>query len=709
MNRNTISKSDTLAAFEGVKKVDDNQWQALCPTHDDKKASLSISFGDDGKLLLKCHAGCQFHDIAKAVDLPKSSPTNNQRRMVATYDYHDADGKQVYQVVRYEPKDFRQRRQKSDGSWLWNMQGVERVPYRLRELLADPSQSVFICEGEKDVDRLVRAGLIATCNPGGAGKWQPSFSKYLEGRQCFLIPDNDSAGRRHMDAVAESIDGVAERIRLIELDVPQKGDVSDWLDNGNTTEQLKKLAKSAPEWRAAPAQLVELTAAPGLLTASDETEIANGKRIINEHGRNLRWHTKWKCWFTWDGKRWVEDSELLAHSLAKKTLGKLLDKTSDAFKAGDNNSGNRLLKFAKASNSRNGVNSALDLARSEDGIPVTPEMLDTHGWLLNVENGTLDLNTVDIRPHRRSDLITNLAPVAYDRSARADTWRSFLTEILPNRDVMLFVQRCVGMSLVGETLDHAFLFCYGTGANGKSTFLNTIYDLMGDYAYQAPDGMLLERSKDGTKYELADLFGKRFVSTIEAGAGRRLDEPLIKALTGADRLTAQRKYKDPFSFHPTYTLWLAANHKPRIKGQDEGIWRRIYLIPFETKVSPEQQDKHLPQKLRGEMPGILNWALDGLTAWQEMGLAPPEAVRIATKDYQNDEDTLAGFIDQCCTLHPHASVESSILYEKYVGWIESQNGKPWGMKTFLAAIEERGFKRARPNRRRGFEGIDVLR
>jgi hypothetical protein len=224
-------------------------WVARCPAHDDQRASLSIGQGEDGRLLLHCHAGCEFDAILKASGVEPTKPNgadHSKPNIVATYDYYDATGKLVYQVVRHAPKDFRQRRPNGSG-WEWNMRGIERVPYRLPQLL-DASE-VYICEGEKDADRLAKLGRAATTNPGGAGKWPEGFARWFDGRHAIILPDNDQPGRDHARDVARKLRGHAASIRVLELpDLPSKGDVSDWIAAGGTLADLEDLAQATPSW-----------------------------------------------------------------------------------------------------------------------------------------------------------------------------------------------------------------------------------------------------------------------------------------------------------------------------------------------------------------------------------------------------------------------------------------------------------------------------
>jgi len=251
-----------LSKLPGAKQAGKG-WAARCPAHEDRRASLSIAEGDDGRALVKCHAGCKADAICGAVGLrvvdlmptadklpaPSKSKSNSKPRIVAEYDYRDEAGNLVFQVVRFDPKDFRQRKPDGKGGWTWSVKGVRVVPYRLPELLAEPTRAVFIVEGERDADALARIGLAATCNAGGAGKWTAEHSEFLRGRIVFITPDNDEAGRNHALQVAQLLHGIAASVQVVELHgLPDKGDISDWIAAGGTREELKRLAEAAPLW-----------------------------------------------------------------------------------------------------------------------------------------------------------------------------------------------------------------------------------------------------------------------------------------------------------------------------------------------------------------------------------------------------------------------------------------------------------------------------
>jgi putative DNA primase/helicase len=333
----------------------------------------------------------------------------------------------------------------------------------------------------------------------------------------------------------------------------------------------------------------------------------------------------------------------------------------------------------------------IELAKSEQGIPVSPQQLDSNPWVLNVLNGTLDLRTGQLREHRREDLITKLAPVAYDPEAPCPRWEAFLSRIFAgDAELIRFVQKAVGYSLTGSTQEQCFFILYGTGANGKTTLMQTVSALLKDYARQTATETLLVQRGDGPRNDLARLQGARFVYASETEGGRKLAEALVKQLTGGDTLTARFLYSEHFEFQPMFKLWLAVNHKPVVQGTDHAIWRRIRLLPFIVTIPVAEQDKRLIEKLRDELPGILRWAVEGCLLWQQEGLEPPQAVKRATGDYRSEMDVIAAFIQNCCVVEPQGKVSTSELYEEYAGWCTQMGETPVSQKALAAALKERG-------------------
>jgi putative DNA primase/helicase len=329
----------------------------------------------------------------------------------------------------------------------------------------------------------------------------------------------------------------------------------------------------------------------------------------------------------------------------------------------------KLLKHYLAWEDAKRVAACLEMIKSEPGIAVLPEELDRDPFLFNLENGTLELKTGTLREHRRDDLITKLAPVAFDPAAACPLWETFLDRVLNgNRDLITYLQRVAGYCLTGDVSEQALWFLYGTGANGKSTFLSTLLAAVGEYGMQAVAELLMVKANESHPTERADLFRKRLVCTIETEDGKRLAEALMKQLTGGDKVRARKMRKDFFEFEPTHKILLAANHRPVIRGTDHGVWRRIKVVPFTVTIPEEERDRHLADRLRAELPGILNWAVRGCLDWQRYGLGEPEEVTVATDAYKADQDLVAGFVEECCFVNRTVQATVAALYDAYGRW-----------------------------------------
>lgn len=437
---------------------------------------------------------------------------------------------------------------------------------------------------------------------------------------------------------------------------------------------------------------------PDIATAEGRTELANAVRFAAQHGQNVRWVDVWGKWLCWDGQRWRVDEACRIDALGKDTARAVWQEAADAARVqvGDKNAADAMFRFAKQTTMRSGVCNMLALAKSEPGMAITPDGLDSDPWKLNCANGVIDLKTGELQPHRREDFFTKVCPVEYDRDADCPIWLAFLRTIFADdQELIGFMRRAVGMSLTGSTSEHALFFCFGGGANGKSTFIETALALLGDdYATKAPSELLLAK-KTGHPTELTTLWGRRLVACTETDDGRRLAESQVKELCGGDKLTARRMREDFWTFSPTHKLWLASNHKPRVKGTDHGIWRRIKLIPFNVRIPEADQDRDLGEKLRAELPGILLWAVAGCLEWQASGLREPEAVRAATREYREEENDVGQFVAECCELDDAAATAASELYAAYKRWA---NERPMNPTQFGRRLEEAGFTK-NPNTR----------
>jgi putative DNA primase/helicase len=487
-----------------------------------------------------------------------------------------------------------------------------------------------------------------------------------------------------------------------------------WKDRqGYRDRTFAEAAKDFTPWRDDPA--AKVTGAGG--DQIHLTDLGNARRVVARHGADLRYCHPWKTWLTWDGKRWAEDQTGEVVRRVKETQAALYRETAEAIRSlgdvGDDEDRKgrlaslaRLLKHALAWEDARAVGRCLDLARSEPQIPVLPPNLDADTWLLNCTNGTVDLRTGHLRRHRREDLLMKLAGAAYDPDATCPLWERCLLRWMGNNAALVgYLQRVVGYCLTGDVREQALWFLYGTGANGKSTFLLTLLALLGDYGLQTAPELLTERRGEAHPTERADLFGRRLAATIETEEGKRLAEALMKQLTGGDRVRARRMRQDFWEFDPTHKLFLAANHKPVVRGTDLAVWRRIKLVPFTVTIPDKEKDKALPEKLRVEMPGILTWAVRGCRDWQARGLDEPEEVRQATAAYQAEQDTLATFLAQCCHLRPEMRVKASTLHDAYIEW---SGDKVTRLREFGDRLRSMGYQDERKNNGYWWHGIGLI-
>jgi putative DNA primase/helicase len=416
-----------------------------------------------------------------------------------------------------------------------------------------------------------------------------------------------------------------------------------------------------------------------LLDAEGRTDTNNAARLVRRFGDVLRWVGIWDKWLRWTGKHWRLDRALTTDRRAKDIARSLLATLGgpNAFTELDAKRQHAVLHFIRYSMSRGGVRNMVELAKCD--LAIEQDELDRDPWLLNVQNGTLDLRTGKLRAHRKEDFITKLAPVVYDPRAVCPVWDGFIRSTFArNLELIAYVRRLVGHCITGITTEHLLPFLFGTGANGKSTLVETLIALLGtDYAMKAPPDLLLAKRGESHPTDRADLFGKRLVACVETEEGRQLAEALAKELTGGDRIRARRMREDFWEFEATHHVWIAGNYKPAITGRDEGIWRRVKLIPFDVKFLDEKdpllkghpelvQDKLLKDKLKGERSGILNWALAGCLEWQRDGMQEPAIVRARTRDYADEMDEVQQFMDDNCDLGAGLTAGAGELFQAFM-------------------------------------------
>lgn len=448
------------------------------------------------------------------------------------------------------------------------------------------------------------------------------------------------------------------------------------------------------------------------------TDMGNAERFVHQHGSDLRYITE-LGWLVWDGTRWITDGTGEVQRCAKVTVRRMYEDAAILAERAANEPdtetrkveadvAKRVLIWAKGCESDSRIRALLNRARYEADVIGKSSDFDLNPWQLNVRNGTLNLRTGKLEPHARTDLITKLAPVAFNPDATCPSWDLFLEQIT-GRDAPLlrFIRQIVGYALTGDTREQCLFMLYGTGANGKSTFIEVINALLGDYARQADFTTFAVRKGESPRNDVARLAGARFVAATETESGQHLSEVVVKQLTGGDTVTARFLHREFFEFKPAFKVFVATNHKPVVRNTDEGIWRRMRLIPFTTTIAPERRDKGLKEKLLEELPGILAWAVRGCLDWQEHGLNVPERVRRATSGYRSEMDVIAAFIEDECEQRAPARVSPSELYNAYRLWCDMNGERSLAQRRFSQELEARGFSRAKSNGARTIRGLEL--
>ena len=669
---------------------------------DGEKAGLwtDRATGDGGDIfdLIAAHLGADAHTdfprvMQHAADLLGQAPAATSRKSkkkeaplddlgpaTAKWDYFDAAGHLIAIVYRYDPpggkKEFRP----------WDVKRRKMAPPDPRPLYNQPGMKdaaqVVLVEGEKCAQALINAGVTATTAMHGANApvdktdWTP-----LEGKAVLIWPDRDKPGWEYAANAAQAVlDAGARSCHIL---YPPQEAAEGW-DAADAIAEGFDVASFLVHGPRMQIHAVAEDAEP--VVSSDEsvwgTEDALALAFTRRYHRDWRYVAAWGRWLVWDGQRWRNEDTLAATDLIRSVC------RQTALRADDR-------KVAAKLASSGTVGGVERLARADRRHAATTDEWDADPWLLNTPGGVVDLKTGRTRANDRADRMTKITTAT--PRGECPQWRSFLNDVTGgDQNLQDYLQRMVGYALTGSTREHALFFLYGTGANGKSVFVNTLADILGDYATNAPMDTFMETRTDRHPTDMAGLRGARFVAAIETEQGRRWAESKVKNLTGGDKIAARFMRQDFFEFFPQFKLFVAGNHKPAIRNIDEAMKRRLHLIPFTITVPPEKRDKHLQQKLLAERDGILAWALEGCLAWQRLGrLDPPQQVLDATDEYFEEEDAIGEFLDEDCQQSAVAREAISAIYQRWRERAE-RRGEYVGTSRWLTQqLINRGFARTR--------------
>jgi len=679
----TTALQDAVAALTrlGCKPAKSgNGYKALCPVHEadggSHTPSLTVAAGDTQPIVVCCQAGCDGRQILKVLGI--NGTAHKSATIAATYRYQTAEGIDVREKLRYEPKDFRIRHKDAAGNWIYKAGDGPAVLYRLPELRAAIAEgrTVFMVEGEKDADRLARLGLVATTNIEGAAKpeqrakWRSEYTEQLSGAaRVILLPDNDEPGRAHMRHIAKQLQGKVDEVRWLELSgLPEKGDVSDWLDAGHAIEELKVLVGEAP---ALPPEAPEETesaagkpeTAKAETTAPDENLFSDYGNIVKliERLRDRIAYTPGLDWLLYNPATGIWEPEPGSERVKRLVMESLRESWDTVFYAAQQDADDlkKQLKEMDADDPRAamiGKRVKLAIAHRDKvfawmrqcetayRIRSTLELAEGYFWtaasewdanphILICANGVLDLKSGSLLPHSPNYRATRTTGTEYRPNATHPAWNAVIGLLKSEGDRYAFVQQFCGSGLHGENPNERVVIFQGDGGTGKGTLLTAIHNALGDYVATVEVGSLLatdwrKQNKSAPREDLLKLRGARFVyPSIEPPKDSKLDDGSIKALTGNDAITARYPHgKNSITFLPMFKLAIQTNFPLQTEFDDPGMKRRVIVVPFNQK--PKAPDPTVKNSLMHDpdaRAAVLAWLYEGYRAWLQNDFALPES------------------------------------------------------------------------------------
>lgn len=703
-----------LRHFQVMHKYE-GKAQCKCPAHSDNKASLTVTRGNKCTLF-HCHAGCSLDDILAAAGIEKKDTfyqesvkqenwktyieKREKRRIEQVYEYRSIDTeKYAFSKIRLEGKKMLYGILKNNRFSYGLPRNTPRKSLKavygdlqdIKDAIKN-NMPVFIPEGEKDVNTLKKRGYAAFTY-GSANDWQDGLSEIVRDAKVYVLADNDKPGREVAERIVFDLQGIAKESKII-IPCPEEAhaDITNFFESGKTNEEFEQLlAEKQEETLQKPVSdnaneesdrqqdvifnaLVSINAAKNFETNDKGFGALYAEVFRNKH----RYNPSRKDFMLYDGKRWIDDVEGLAARADAKILSDSLLKYAVSNFVTEADRSSYLKHITALCNIRNRNNMLQD---SKDVYFFSNEELDKNDYLLNVQNGTVDLSEGKPRfiEHDPDLLLSKICNANYNPAATCKEWDKFLLEIMQgDKEKIRYLQKIAGLSLTGNTEQETCFILYGsTTRNGKSTFCETIIHLLGDYALtMKPESLAVKQNLDSRQAsgDIARLAGCRFCNASEPPKRMLFDTALLKSLLGRDSITARHLHQREFSFIPKFKLVINTNYLPTITDDTVFSSGRINVVSFDRHFKPEEQDKHLKDKLRNEkeMSGILNWAIEGLQLYRLEGLTPPEAVTKSTDAYRNDSDKIGNFINECLVKTGQNS-KAKDVYEIYTEWC-SDNG-----------------------------------
>lgn len=715
-----MTYEDFLKHFK-VKKCYQDRAQCICPSHGDTHASLTITRGQRG-ILIKCHAGCSTEDILRAVGLKKSDlfyeerffkgnwvkyvECRERRKMEDIYNYVYFNGNYAYTKIRLQDKKILYGILENDR-FTYGLRGKSRKNAMYGDVKSlnkaiSEGRTIFIPEGEKDVNTLKRKGYTALTY-GAVNDWQQTMAQFFKDANVVILADNDSPGISAANNIECDLRGVAKNVKVI-IPTPNipKGDVSDYFVN-HTKEEFEGVINGSNMEKAVTKKIstntgkkqgysLEKVLSDLHAERYETSDKGFGRLFADVFKGEHRYNPSRKDFMRYDGKRWTDDVEGLGARASAKSLSDALVR----YAINVDTEGKYLKAVTPLCNIRNRNNMLQD---SRDVYFFSNEELDTNDYFLNLQNGTLDLSEDNPKfmGHTPDMLLSKICNVEYNPAADCEEWKKFLMEIMQDdKEKVKYLQKIAGLSLTGNTEQETCFILYGsTTRNGKSTFCETLIYLLGDYALtMKPESLAVKQNLDSRQAsgDIARLAGCRFCNASEPPKKMLFDTALLKSLLGRDSITARHLHQREFSFIPKFKLVINTNFLPLVADDTVFSSGRINVITFDRHFSPSEQDKRLKDKLRDkkELSGILNWCIEGLSLYRLEGLEPPQAVKTATNAYRKDSDKVGNFIEECLSKTGRNS-KAKDVYELYAKWCDENGFGTENKQNFFSELKVKGI------------------